>query len=62
MEIVNNCTINGMDESGDYYEEAKAVSVPTYRKYTIGIDEAARREQEKLAGKAKDSQKLFNAV
>ena len=24
--------------------------------------EAARREQEKLAGKAKDSQKLFNAV
>ena len=24
--------------------------------------EAARREQEKLSGKAKDSQKLFNAV
>ena len=42
MEIVNNCKINGMDESGFFPEEAKAVSIPTYRKYTIGIDEAAR--------------------
>ena len=42
MEIVNNCKINGMDESGFFSEEAKTISVPTYRKYTIGIDEAAR--------------------
>ena len=42
MEIVNNCKINGMDESGDFFEEANAGTVPTYRKYTIGIDEAAR--------------------
>ena len=42
MEIVNNCKINGMDESGDFFEEVKGVRVPTYRKYTIGIDETAR--------------------
>ena len=62
MEIVNNCKINGMDESGDFFEEAKAVSVLTYRKYTIGIDEAARREQVKIAGKTPPSQEMFKAV
>lgn len=42
MEIVNICKINGVDESGIFPEETNAVRVPTYRKYTIGIDEAAR--------------------
>lgn len=42
MEMINNCKIDGMDERVVSSEEAKAVSVPTYRKYTIGIDEAAR--------------------
>lgn len=42
MEMINNCKIDGMDESVVSSEGAKAVSVPTYRKYTIGIDEAAR--------------------
>ncbi len=42
MEIVNNRKIDVVDESEFFSEEAKAVSVPTYRKYTIGIDEAAR--------------------
>ncbi len=42
MEIVNNRKIDGMDESGFFPEEANAVIVPTYRKYTIGIDEVAR--------------------
>ena len=42
MEMINNCKIDGMDERVVSPEEAKAVSVPTYRKYTIGIDEAAR--------------------
>ena len=42
MEMINNCKIDGMDERVVSSEEAKAVSVPTYRKYTIGINEAAR--------------------
>ena len=42
MEIVNNCKIDVADESDVLSEEANAVIVPTYRKYTIGIDEAAR--------------------
>ena len=42
MEMINNCKIDGMDERVVSSEEAKAVSVPTYREYTIGIDEAAR--------------------
>ena len=42
MEIINNRKIDVVDENEVFSEEAKAVSVPTYRKYTIGIDEAAR--------------------
>lgn len=42
MEIVNNRKIDVVDESEFFSEEANAVGVPTYRKYTIGIAEAAR--------------------
>ena len=41
MEIINNRKIDVVDENEVFSEEAKAVIVPTYRKYTIGIDEAA---------------------
>ena len=42
MDIINNRKIDVVDESEVFSEEVNAVSVPTYRKYTIGIDEAAR--------------------
>ena len=42
MEIINNRKIDVVDENEVCSEEAKTVNVPTYRKYTIGIDEAAR--------------------
>ena len=42
MEIVNNCKIDVVDENEVFSEEANAVIVPTYRKDTIGIDDAAR--------------------
>lgn len=42
MDIINNRKIDVVDESDVLSEDANAVIVPTYRKYTIGIDEAAR--------------------
>ena len=42
MDIINDRKIDVVDESGIFSEEANAVIVPPYRKYTIGIDEAAR--------------------
>ena len=42
MEIVNDRNTVLADEEMDFPRETGTGSVPTYRKYTIGIDEAAR--------------------
>ena len=42
MEIMKTCGTALMDEDMEYSGEASMGIVPTYRKYTIGIDEAAR--------------------
>ena len=42
METMNTRGTNLMDEDMEFPREACMGNVPTYRKYTIGIDEAAR--------------------
>ena len=42
MEIMNTRSTALMDNDMNLPGEASMGSVPTYRKYTIGIDEAAR--------------------
>ena len=42
MEIMNTRGTAWMDEDMELPGEASMDNVPTYRKYTIGIDEAAR--------------------
>ena len=42
MEIMNTRGTALMNEDMDFPREMSIGSVPTYRKYTIGIDEAAR--------------------
>ena len=42
MEIMNTHNTALMDEDMDFLREMSVGSVPTYLKYTIGIDEAAR--------------------
>ena len=42
MEITSNRNMVLADEEMDFPKEPGTGSVPTYRKYTLGIDEAAR--------------------
>ena len=42
MKTMNTRGTNLMDEDMEFPREASMGNVPTYRKYTIGIDEAAR--------------------
>ncbi len=42
MEYLKDRMIPPLDEEPEHREGANIVEIPTYRKYTIGIDEAAR--------------------